>query len=1301
MRHNAPFSKIEPAGRRGQWRRGLLLAAVAVLALAASLVMTPAPAEAQSNVTMVSNLATSLGSTTNVLAGGSHPRYASTFTTGPAGGGYGLALVRVYMGIGSSGSRTPDVAIHSDSNGVPGQRLFALDPPDAVTGIPDFTPFGAPPGTRLTANTTYWVVVGTSSGDVRLLLTDADGELSGKQPGWSIGNNLVSMSGPDASWVSDPRSVRMAVEGVVFDSFVSNLGLTGDSGAAVGRFGTFTATQAFSFTTGTNRGGYRLTSVTLRLRRGDDTLVGDAIPDIRIYRDSDGVPGSEFIDLFHVGIIGNMPQSYTNRTFFPATNADTRLPPNRTYWVVATGTWPNGQVFWSTTRSSASAEQAGWSIPNGRLQGGTPWQSGTNTLMASVQGEVLRTSDLPTRTEWADYDLPLSDDTWGYVDTSGPSSGTLNDPLDDLRSNGDRWRLHVDSGRRYRVEVNFGSATPQDGYDEGGGIDVWDFRPRSDLWDHRSDDGRAFVEFYTSPRTPYYLLVRARSFGEHQTWEYFGDYTITLTDISHIWQMVSNGGDAIPILGEDSTFPISGATSRIGELPEFEGSVNTYERATSFTTGPLSAGYRLEYITVGLWRGSGVPSVKVALYTESDFKPGTKLFDFERISGITNAYSALIGDRFWVPANAAHLTAGTTYWVVFENETPGTYYRVRRTSTAKNNAGAASGWSIGGKISQRDTNLDAPHWGTIAGAFVMDIHASHASTGSATETVDQAAPQLQSASVDGSTLTLAYDEELDLTSSPPSSAFTVNVNGEERPLVSVGVGQSSVLLSLSTPVEAGDTVSVDYTVPTGESEGKVKDPAGNAASSFTGQQVTNDTASSGGSSGGGESGEADPPAAVPLTATAHGVPADHDGSTTFSFELRFSETPEDDFSYKTLRDHAFSVTGGEVVKANRLVNGENVRWQVHVAPDGSGAATIVLPPTTDCEAEGAVCTEDGRMLSHRLEVSVPKENTAATGAPTIRGIARVGQTLMADTSAISDADGLDDDTFDYQWIANDGAADADINGATGRTYTLVDADEGKAIMVRVSFTDDGGNAESLTSAATAVVTERPNTAATGSPTITGTAHVGETLTAGTTAISDADGLDDDTFDYQWIANDGAADAEISGATGRTYTLVDADEGKAIMVRVSFTDEAGNDESLTSAATALVTAAPSSIPEDEEEEETTPLTAGAHDVPGSHDGSTTFSFELRFSEQIPLSYVTLRDHAFTVTGGEVTKARRLEPGNSAGKNVRWEISVTPDGNGAVTVVLPPTTDCEAEGAICTGDGGMLSNRLEITVPGPGG
>ena len=70
---------------------------------------------------------------------------------------------------------------------------------------------------------------------------------------------------------------------------------------------------------------------------------------------------------------------------------------------------------------------------------------------------------------------------------------------------------------------------------------------------------------------------------------------------------------------------------------------------------------------------------------------------------------------------------------------------------------------------------------------------------------------------------------------------------------------------------------------------------------------------------------------------------------------------------------------------------------------------------------------------------------------------------------------------------------------------------------------------------------------------------------------------------------------------------------------------------------------------------------------------------------------------TVTGGSVSKARRLE----AGRNVRWEITVTPSSNADVTIALPITTDCEAEHAICTEGGRPLSNRLEVTVSGPGG
>ena len=211
---------------------------------------------------------------------------------------------------------------------------------------------------------------------------------------------------------------------------------------------------------------------------------------------------------------------------------------------------------------------------------------------------------------------------------------------------------------------------------------------------------------------------------------------------------------------------------------------------------------------------------------------------------------------------------------------------------------------------------------------------------------------------------------------------------------------------------------------------------------------------------------------------------------------------------------------------------------------------------------------DGDTVEVRLLRAFEDEtavNSAATGAPTISGTVQVGETLTADTSGIEDADGLDNAAFTYRWLADNAA----IAGATGSTHTLADADEGKAITVQVSFTDDAGNDETLTSAATDAVSAAPasNTPANGAPTVSGTAQVGEPLTAGTSGIVDADGLTNATFNYQWLADD----ADIAGATGSTYTLVDGDEGQAIKVRVSFTDDAGNEEELTSGATDAVAA----------------------------------------------------------------------------------------------------------------------------------
>ena len=120
---------------------------------------------------------------------------------------------------------------------------------------------------------------------------------------------------------------------------------------------------------------------------------------------------------------------------------------------------------------------------------------------------------------------------------------------------------------------------------------------------------------------------------------------------------------------------------------------------------------------------------------------------------------------------------------------------------------------------------------------------------------------------------------------------------------------------------------------------------------------------------------------------------------------------------------------------------------------------------------------------------------AATGAPAITGTAAVGQPLAVDLTGIEDADGLTNVSYSYQWVRVDAdglSNPADITDATDATYTLVDADLGKTLKVRVTFDDDGGNTETLTSAATATVT--PAAGAPGSPTnLSATVGVGQVV----------------------------------------------------------------------------------------------------------------------------------------------------------------------------------------------------------------
>ena len=174
------------------------------------------------------------------------------------------------------------------------------------------------------------------------------------------------------------------------------------------------------------------------------------------------------------------------------------------------------------------------------------------------------------------------------------------------------------------------------------------------------------------------------------------------------------------------------------------------------------------------------------------------------------------------------------------------------------------------------------------------------------------------------------------------------------------------------------------------------------------------------------------------------------------------------------------------------------------------------------------------------------------GTLRVSGEAKIGANLAAE---ISDYDGVDPAKVQYQW-QRDGKA---IDGATGKTYTLQGEDTGKNITLHAEYQDGRGVKETLDSSA---ITPPPanNHAPTGSVTISGTAKVGQTLTA-SNDLQDADGMG--AITYRWFA-DGTEIGQ-----GATYQIRAADKGKSITVKAEYTDGQAHAESVASQPTAAV------------------------------------------------------------------------------------------------------------------------------------
>ena len=191
---------------------------------------------------------------------------------------------------------------------------------------------------------------------------------------------------------------------------------------------------------------------------------------------------------------------------------------------------------------------------------------------------------------------------------------------------------------------------------------------------------------------------------------------------------------------------------------------------------------------------------------------------------------------------------------------------------------------------------------------------------------------------------------------------------------------------------------------------------------------------------------------------------------------------------------------------------------------------------------------------------------------------------------------------------------------------------------------------------------------------------------------------EETVTVQYATSDGTAtEPDDYSARSGTLTFEAGDTTKTVSVPVI--DDSVEDDGET--VTFTLSGATEGVAIDDGTaigtiHNTEALTASFSGTPDEHDGETAFTFTLTFSEDVGgLSYKTLRDEALVVTGGRATRAIRV----TRGSNRTWTIHVEPDGDGAVDIALPATTDCAAAGAICASDGRMLAEPVSESVPGP--
>ncbi|SMH48829.1 hypothetical protein SAMN06295885_3133 [Rathayibacter oskolensis] len=344
-------------------------------------------------------------------------------------------------------------------------------------------------------------------------------------------------------------------------------------------------------------------------------------------------------------------------------------------------------------------------------------------------------------------------------------------------------------------------------------------------------------------------------------------------------------------------------------------------------------------------------------------------------------------------------------------------------------------------------------------------------------------------------------------------------------------------------------------------------------------------------------------------------------------------------------------------RGGAAITGATASTYSPVAADSGAAITVTVTGTK---------TGFTAVSKSSAAVTVAAGPLTLTPTPTISGATSVGSTLTARAGTWDSGVSLT-----YQWKRSNGVS---ISGATSSTYVLTSADVGATVTVSVTGTKPGYSPATRTSAATAVVTAG-STAITGPvPTITGTATVGQTLTAVAGTWSPAPVA----LAYQWRRGGTA----ISGATGSTYRLVAADVNAQITVSVTGSKTGSTSVTRVSTAMTIAPALQTLMP--------TPTITGTRTVgqtltavPGTWDTGVTLSYQWKRNGGVYINGATKATYVLTDRdlGATLTvSVTGTKPGYSPATKTSATTSTV--AAGTLTVATPTITGTAKVGQTLT-------------------